>query len=82
MNTYTVKYQRKGQLLRRTLKGLIGHRYDETVGKMVFYFEDGSIQEVPHWHECGIMLGKDWVLYTKRQMEKQAGQPIPLAVEE
>ena len=55
---------------------VIGHSYTESQDKMVLYKKDGSIEEIPHWKDCAVKLGKDWALAVKVNMEKQSGQQI------
>lgn len=94
--SYKFKYKRKGAWFWRTLTGVVGHFYDnqsvehidendhriqrQPQDRMIVYFEDGSFQAIRSWSECELMLGTDWVLFTKREMEKKAGQPIQLNV--
>ena len=59
---------------------VIGHAIDKEAGKMILYFEDGSIKEIVKWQECEIKLDVDWVLAMKKNMESQVGQKIPLNV--
>ncbi len=59
---------------------VIGHQYTPDQNKMGLFLPDGSVQEIKDWTKCEVKLGTDWVLFTKKQMEKQAGQSIPLAV--
>jgi hypothetical protein len=47
-------------------------------GTMVIYFSDGSLRTIPDWNECELILGIDWKLATKKDMEKEVGQPIQL----
>lgn len=59
----------------------MGHRYDKDIDKMDVYHVDGSITVIPRWSRCHLFLGTDWVLFTKKQMEKESGQNIQLAVD-
>jgi len=59
---------------------VIGHAIDKDSGKMVLYFEDGSLKEIVKWDECEIFLGIDWVLAMQKNMENKVGQKIPLNV--
>jgi hypothetical protein len=83
MNTYTAKYRRVTDKIRvwTKVKNLIGHKWFQEQNKMVFYFKDGSLKEVAKWTDCEIHLAKDWVLWTKEQMEREANQSIKLNVE-
>ncbi len=94
--TYAIKYRRRGQWFWRTLRRVVGHFYDhqsvqtrdaqqnsvvrQPQDRMVVYFEDGSLYAIPRWSECELRLGTDWTLFTKREMEKQGGQPVTLNV--
>ena len=49
--------------------------------RMVLYFKDGSLKTVSNWQKCELRLDTDWVLFTKRKMEKESGQDVKLAVE-
>lgn len=57
-----------------------GHRYEQAMNKMVLFFQDGSIREIPNWSSREVVLGVDWVLAVKKQMEAQSGQSVPLTV--
>ena len=59
---------------------IVGHSYMAPTDKMLLYFPDGSVREIPRWKEREVILGQDWVLAVKKQMESQAGVTIPLAV--
>lgn len=79
MNWYNFKYKRF--LFAKTIKAS-GHRYDHEHHRMDVYHSDGSITSIPQWDKYTLYLGTDWVLFTKKQMEKEAGQKIDLAVGE
>jgi hypothetical protein len=59
---------------------VIGHRLDKELNRMDFYIPDGSIVSLTKWDRYDMRLGLDWVLFTKKQMEKESGQQIPLNV--
>lgn len=46
--------------------------------KMILFFEDGSLRTISDWENCELKLGTDWVLFTKKNMEKESGQNINL----
>ena len=48
--------------------------------KMILFFEDGSLRTISDWENCELKLGTDWVLFTKKNMEKESGQNINLDV--
>ena len=81
MRTYSIRWKRRWWIpwWNKTTK-VIGHKYDKDMDRFMFFFEDGSIREVIQWSKCEVSLGQDWVLATKEHMEKQANQPISLAV--
>ena len=94
--TYTFKYKHHRAWHWRKLTGVVGHFYDnqsveyvdendhritrQPQDRMIVYFADGSLKAIRGWSECELELGTDWVLFTKREMEKKAGQPIQLNV--
>jgi hypothetical protein len=53
-----------------------GHSYAKDQDKMILYHQDGSIEEIPHWKDCAVKLGIDWVLAMKEDMAKKAGQKL------
>ena len=55
---------------------VVGHSLDQTQDKIVLFKKDGSVEEIPHWKDCSVRLGTDWVLSVKTNMEKQSGQKI------
>lgn len=60
---------------------IIGHSYDSNQNKLVLFFENGGIKEIPNWNKCSLELGIDWVLAKKKQMELEAQQSIPLKIQ-
>jgi len=76
---YTYKYRKQGRLFWKKAKGLVGHQVHE--GKMVFVFANGSQLVIAEWDKYDAFLGTDWVLHTKKEMEKQSGQSIVLDME-
>lgn len=77
---YKFRYRRlKGLKLWHTLKNVSGHKLENNL--MVIYFADGSLRTIANWSECELSLDVDWVLSTKRQMERESGLDIKLAVE-
>jgi hypothetical protein len=79
MSTYKFVYRRK--LLWKSLKAT-GHRLDKELNRMDIFHEDGSITSLSQWSKYDLKLGTDWVLFTKKQMEKESGQDVKLAVGE
>ena len=81
MSTYKVKWKRRWWMpYWNVTKKLRGHQYIKEADRMVFYFENGSQQEIVSWSKCEVILGTDWVLATKEYMEKQANQAVALNV--
>lgn len=68
----------KSGLLTRS-RVVVGHRYDQEQGKMVLYFANGAVEEIPNWKNCAIRLGIDWVIAEKKSMEQRSGSVIPLS---
>jgi hypothetical protein len=78
MSSYKFKYK-KG-LFSKTILAM-GHRLDKDTNRMDVYHVDGSITSIAEWSKYNLYLGTDWVLFTKREIEKESGQKIELAVE-
>lgn len=76
MSYYYFKYRR---FLPKKIKA-IGHKFHSDLDRMDVFCEDGSLVSIPKWSQCYLYLGSDWVLYTKKQMEKEAGQVVPLNI--
>lgn len=74
---YVFKYRRK--IITKKLKA-VGHKYLADLNRMDVFHENGSITSIPKWSDCYLFLGTDWVLYTKKQMEKESGQQISLNI--
>jgi hypothetical protein len=77
MKQYKFKWKRKGQWFWRTAT-VEGHGFNQQFDRMMIFFPDGSLKEIPKWSDCFCTLGVDWVLATKDQMEKEAGAPIKI----
>lgn len=75
---YQFKYK-KG-LFWRSIEAC-GHKLNETLNRMDIYHKNGSITSICEWSKCDVKLGTDWVLSTRKQMEKESGQDIKLNVE-
>ena len=52
----------------------------QNLNKMVLYFPNGALKTIANWDSCELKLDVDWVLFTKRRMEKESGQDIKLSV--
>ena len=61
-------YDEKGTLLQKIQKPL---------NSMILYLEDGTINRIAQWDTYDLNLGIDWVLVTKDNMKRDAGQDIP-----
>lgn len=72
--TYSYQYKTPKQWFWRTAKKLVGHQVHE--GKMVFFHENGGQTIITNWIDYDAKLGVDWFLWTKKNMEKEAGQAI------
>lgn len=48
------------------------------MNRMDVFKEDKTLFSIPKWSECHLSLGKDWILATKEQMEKESGQKVSL----
>lgn len=79
MQEFKFRYKKTGWLFWRSRK-VIGYNIDQAAGRMVLFLPNGGILEIPNWAEYLCNLGTDWVLATKKQMEKEAGQPIMVNV--
>jgi len=53
----------------------------QNLNKMVLYFPNGALKTVAMWENCELKLDVDWVLFTKKRMEKESGQDIKLSVD-
>ena len=78
MNTYMFKCK-KG-LFWKKIKA-IGHSLQAEVDRMDIYHANGSVTSLSGWSKYDLHLGTDWVLFTKKQIEKESGQKINLDVE-
>ena len=76
---YKFTYRRRWWTLSKSFV-VAGHRLEPTQDKMVLFFPNGGVREIAEWSRCEIRLGTDWVVAQQKALEKQAGQPIPLAV--
>ena len=76
---YKFKYKHCWALVSKTVN-VIGHKYLPEQDKMALFLPDGGIQEIARWKLHEVTLGADWVAFTKKNMEQQAGISIPLSV--
>lgn len=77
MNQYKFNYRKR--FFWRT-KNAIGHKYYQDSNRMDVFHPDGSITSICNWSNYDLHLGQDWVLFTKKQMEKESGQNVNLQV--
>lgn len=77
MNSFKFKY-RKG-LFYKTIQAA-GHKFHPDLNRMDVFHADGSITSIAEWSKYDLRLGVDWVLFTKKEMEKESGQKIDLAM--
>ena len=65
-----------------TINGERSEQFQEgqNLDKMVLYFPNGALKTVADWANCELKLDVDWVLFTKKRMEKESGQDIKLSV--
>lgn len=61
-------------------RSVIGYRHLLEQDRMILFFEDGSLEEVPAWSKHRVKLGTDWVLAMQKKMEKDSGTSIPVNV--
>ena len=76
MNSYKFKFRKF--LFKKSISA-VGHKYQAELNRMDVFHVDGSITSLASWSKYDLFLGTDWVLYTKKQMEKESGQKIELA---
>jgi hypothetical protein len=61
---------------------VVSNYFVENENRMILVFEDGSVYGIPKWSECSLWLGTDWVRAKQKEMERQAGQSVPLNTNE
>ena len=71
--SYIFKYKRRFFWHK---KKVAGHTYLKDMDRMDIFFEDGSVYSISQWSKYDLILGVDWVLYTKKQMEKESASKI------
>lgn len=74
---YTFKYKRGWFWKKITV---VGHKYQHEMDRMDLFLPDGTLQSIAKWSNCDLVLGTDWVLSTKKHMEKETGQAVPISV--
>ena len=75
MMSYIFKYK-KGFFWRK--KEITGHHYIKDMDRMDIFFKNGSVYSIAGWSKYDLILGVDWVLYTKKQMEKESATTIKM----
>ncbi len=68
---YTIKYKRR--FFWHTHKNVTGHTFVENMDRMDIFFKD-KILSIPKWSQCTLMLGNDFLLEQKNDINKQAGK--------
>ena len=71
--SYSFKY-RNGFFWKK--EAVIGHQLNPDLNRMDLFLEDGSIRSIGEWSKYDLVLGTDWVLFTKKKMEEESGQEI------
>ena len=71
---FTFKYKR--WFFYKSLKSVVGHHHHAQVDRMDVHFQNGSILSIPQWSKCYLKLGPDFFIFQRKELEKQAGQPI------
>ncbi len=74
---YVIKFKRKKDLLWSKRK-VAGHRYMQEVDKMVLHFSASKIEEIPEWSKHYVILGADFFVAQKEQMEKETGVEVSI----
>lgn len=55
----------------------MGHRYNKEEDRMdIFLSESAGVKSIGEWSKCDLHLGRDFILFQKEQLEKEAGQNI------
>ncbi len=70
---YKFKYKRIGNWF-WTTKTVTGHGVEDN--RLILYFKDLTLLEIPKFDELEVRLGNDWLLSTKASMEKEAGNAV------
>ena len=71
MSRYKFKYKR--WLFWKT-EIVVGHKLENDT--MVLYKEDGGLKTIPFWSKHSLVLGADWALSVKKNLEQQTGVDI------
>ena len=50
----------------------------QEIDKMVLHFTASKIEEIPEWSKHYVVLGSDFFLAQKEQMEKESGVDVKL----
>lgn len=61
-------------------RSVIGHRHDANLDKMVLFYPDGGVEEIPHWREHKLVLGADFAASQKKYAEEQKTSAAPMAL--
>jgi len=68
---YTLKYKRN--FFWNTYKNVKGHTFIQDMDRMDIFFED-KIISIPKWSQCTLLLGHDFILQQKKDINKEAGR--------
>ena len=74
---YKIKFKYKLALLWKT-REIVGHNYVQDLDKMVLHFQSKKIEEIPEWSKHYVILGQDFFLAQKEQMEKESGVDVKI----
>ena len=59
-------------------KGITRLIVEKANDQMILYYADKTQEIISNWTQYDFILGMDWLLATKEQMEKESGQQIKL----
>jgi hypothetical protein len=74
---YEVKYRKSGAWIWKK-EICKGHVLNQELNRMDLHLKRGGIVSITKWSEYDLRLGADWLLATKKQLEKEASQNINL----
>ena len=74
---YIVKFKRQFSFLWNKRK-VVGHNYIKELDKMILHFSVQKLEEIPEWSKYHVVLGPDFFLAQKEQMEKESGVDVKL----
>jgi hypothetical protein len=74
---YVIKFRHKTNIVWKKRK-IQGHKYLPEIDKIVLHYKCNKIEEIPEWSKHYVVLGSDFVLAQKEQMEKESGVDVKL----